>query len=118
MGYAVGAVPFPAAGVGAPHLRHRLYWVADTEGREEQGTWPRGEAPPEAVGRHDPRPPVAGWDNPRWLYCRDGTTRPIEPGIYPLAPGSPESVVELRAFGNGLCVPAARAFVEAYLAYR
>jgi len=27
--YAVGAVPFPSAGVGAPHLRDRLYWVAD-----------------------------------------------------------------------------------------
>ncbi|WP_460745463.1 DNA cytosine methyltransferase [Microvirgula curvata] len=26
--YAVGAVPFPSAGVGAPHIRDRLYWVA------------------------------------------------------------------------------------------
>jgi DNA (cytosine-5)-methyltransferase 1 len=30
MGYAVGAIPFPAAGVGAPHIRDRLYWVADS----------------------------------------------------------------------------------------
>jgi len=29
LGYAVGAVPFPSAGVGAPHIRDRLYWVAD-----------------------------------------------------------------------------------------
>jgi site-specific DNA-cytosine methylase len=29
VGYAVGAVPFPSAGVGAPHIRDRLYWVAD-----------------------------------------------------------------------------------------
>jgi DNA (cytosine-5)-methyltransferase 1 len=28
LGYAFGAVPFPAAGVGAPHIRDRLYWVA------------------------------------------------------------------------------------------
>ena len=28
MDYAVGAVPFPAAGVGAPHIRDRLYWMA------------------------------------------------------------------------------------------
>lgn len=28
LGYAVGAVPFPSAGVGAPHIRDRLYWVA------------------------------------------------------------------------------------------
>jgi DNA (cytosine-5)-methyltransferase 1 len=29
--YAVGAVPFPAASVGAPHIRDRLYWVADSD---------------------------------------------------------------------------------------
>ena len=28
MGYAFGAAPFPAAGVGAPHIRDRLYWMA------------------------------------------------------------------------------------------
>jgi DNA (cytosine-5)-methyltransferase 1 len=28
--YAVGAVGFPAAGVGAPHIRQRLYWVAES----------------------------------------------------------------------------------------
>jgi DNA (cytosine-5)-methyltransferase 1 len=38
LGYAVGAVPFPSAGVGAPHIRDRLYWVghAGGEGRPEQ----------------------------------------------------------------------------------
>ena len=30
--YAFGAVPFPSASVGAPHIRDRLYWVADTSG--------------------------------------------------------------------------------------
>ncbi|MND77240.1 C-5 cytosine-specific DNA methylase [compost metagenome] len=38
--YAFGAVPFPSAGVGAPHIRDRLFWVADAdheglEGRRE-----------------------------------------------------------------------------------
>lgn len=28
VGYGVGAVAFPAASVGAPHIRDRLYWVA------------------------------------------------------------------------------------------
>lgn len=32
LGYAFGAVPFPSAGVGAPHIRDRLYWVAHTDG--------------------------------------------------------------------------------------
>ena len=31
MGYAFGCVPFPAAGVGAPNLRERAYWVAHSE---------------------------------------------------------------------------------------
>ena len=31
LGYRVGAVPFPSAGVGAPHIRDRLYWVADVD---------------------------------------------------------------------------------------
>ena len=30
--YACGAVPFPAAGIGAPHIRERLYWMAHAEG--------------------------------------------------------------------------------------
>ncbi|MED5492713.1 MAG: DNA cytosine methyltransferase [Pseudomonadota bacterium] len=39
MGYAFGCVPFPSAGVGAPHIRDRAYWVADSVdvGRIEAG---------------------------------------------------------------------------------
>lgn len=32
LGYAFGAIPFPSAGVGAPHIRDRLFWVADSYG--------------------------------------------------------------------------------------
>jgi len=31
LGYAVGAADLCAAGVGAPHIRQRLYWLADSE---------------------------------------------------------------------------------------
>ena len=31
VGYAFGAVAFPAAGVGAPHIRDRTYWVAHAQ---------------------------------------------------------------------------------------
>jgi DNA (cytosine-5)-methyltransferase 1 len=37
VGYAFGAVPFPSASVGAPHIRDRLYWVADTVNEGPQG---------------------------------------------------------------------------------
>lgn len=51
MGYACGAVPFPAAGIGAPHIRERLYWVADCDdaGLERWAGMPR-RADQRAVG--------------------------------------------------------------------
>ena len=38
LGYAFGAIPFPSAGVGAPHIRDRLFWVADSKSDGHQ--WP------------------------------------------------------------------------------
>ena len=32
LGYSVGACAFPSAGIGAPHIRDRLYWMANTSG--------------------------------------------------------------------------------------
>ena len=43
IGYAVGAADLAAAGVGAPHIRQRLYWVAIAEG-ERRATRGPGEA--------------------------------------------------------------------------
>jgi DNA (cytosine-5)-methyltransferase 1 len=44
MGYAVGAADLCAAGVGAPHIRQRLFWVgnADRAGRKAFNTQPIG----------------------------------------------------------------------------
>lgn len=60
MGYAVGAADLCAAGVGAPHIRQRLWWVADAfSGRRG----PRGEfgrLPEVCGGRTDERVPVEG----------------------------------------------------------
>jgi DNA (cytosine-5)-methyltransferase 1 len=49
LGYAFGAIPFPAASVGAPHIRDRLYWMADAgddglQGRLSRGTDPQRQA--------------------------------------------------------------------------
>ena len=40
MGYAFGCVPFPSAGVGAPHIRDRNYWVANANNSGRIGWWP------------------------------------------------------------------------------
>ncbi|EOC0445722.1 DNA cytosine methyltransferase [Cronobacter sakazakii] len=39
MGYAFGLVPFAAAGVGAPHIRERAYWVANADSRLCDRRW-------------------------------------------------------------------------------
>jgi len=55
-----------------------------------------------------------GWDDPDWLYCRDGKWRPVESGTFPLANGIPARVGRLRAYGNAI-VPqvAAKVITEA-----
>lgn len=47
MGYALGLVPFTSAGIGAPHIRERAYWVAnansslcDRRWSDRQTRWP------------------------------------------------------------------------------
>ncbi|WP_313330774.1 DNA cytosine methyltransferase [Comamonas sp.] len=37
LGYAFGAVAFPSAGVGAPHIRDRTYWLAYSSGERRNG---------------------------------------------------------------------------------
>lgn len=57
MGYAFGAVPFPSAGVGAPHIRDRLFWVADADGRNpgaerKQRSGQQRQQPEDGSGLH------------------------------------------------------------------
>lgn len=44
LGYAFGALAFPSASVGAPHIRDRAYWVADTNSERMETPWKPGEA--------------------------------------------------------------------------
>jgi len=188
MGYAFGAVAFPSAGVGAPHIRDRLFWAADAdnerlERRREPGSERAAEwlaRPCGVVGRladtnggntgterqqcgrqqrQQPQDgggcelgrlgdaegmrregeclragtglpqggvaqagdpvcpgPVNGiWRNADWLGCRDGKWRPVEPGTFPLAHGTPSRVGRLRAYGNAINAEAARVFIEAVM---
>lgn len=40
VGYAFGLVPFAAAGIGAPHIRERAYWVAESAGEQHKKLLP------------------------------------------------------------------------------
>lgn len=59
LGYAVGAADLAAASVGAPHIRQRLWWVADTQrkgsqGRLSWGTYSKREDKHGYIGRNSP----------------------------------------------------------------
>jgi DNA (cytosine-5)-methyltransferase 1 len=186
-GYATGAIVLPACGVGAPHIRQRLWVVArlgDSEqpgleghrwdgdraqGRQESagsvaeagesggmadaknGNGRAGQYEDEAERQQGDSQPggydrdsgladstitgretfssdrirnaraasatsavahdsshgwggeaQTGWDDPDWLYCRDGKWRPVESGTFPLADGVPARVGRLRAYGNAI----------------
>ncbi|WP_427183646.1 DNA cytosine methyltransferase [Bordetella bronchialis] len=127
LGYAVGAVPFPSAGVGAPHIRDRLYWVAHAQyGRRRAGKpnrrWPGTAVPPSIAGGLEdgalvlhggPGPPNGPWRDADWIFCRDGRWRPVEPGTFPLVDGAPSRVGRLRAYGNAINAFQAQIFIEA-----
>ena len=193
-GYAAAAADLCAAGAGAPHIRQRLYWVADAmRGGTEHGPgegvgaeaaadgcdggvsrqrlrpWVEGAAcgvsdaetrgpgidgsAPRAPGHTAQRDPTFGlgdtggagleghrpdqgqggrigaagsateasafdfWSCIEWIECRDGKTRPTQPGLFPLAHGIPNRVGRLRAYGNAIVPQVAAAFVTASLTH-
>lgn len=106
LGYAFGAIAFPAAGVGAPNIRDRVYWLADSndtglEGRQLS-----------SVQREVKQSP---WAGSVALRGRDGKVRFTEPGSFPLANGVPGRVGRIRAYGNALNIEAATQFIRAHM---
>ncbi|WP_045952841.1 DNA cytosine methyltransferase [Achromobacter xylosoxidans] len=106
--YAFGAVPFPAASVGAPHIRDRLYWLASAPNSDLTGL-PReirsGTAPETHVAsawRSIERIHSKGlW--PSWLS---------ESGTPALVDGAAARVGRLRAYGNAINAVQAQIFIE------
>ena len=188
IGYAFGAAILPTASVGAPHMRHRIYFVAyadaaglrglrrglvsgdgnaphgndvdgcgkagvlgdtsSTRGRRHARAVPGSEGEGEGEGRGTrdladesvaasvarvmgdadeqgrqgrqgergddgaelapaeraggsacagPGPVNGFWSGAEWIPCRDGRSRAVEPGSFPLAPGLPRSMGRLGA---------------------
>lgn len=128
-GYSFGFAGLPAACVGAPHIRGRLFWVGNSnhkglEGHPRHGneTGQQEQAGPTAetsssmhrLGYSDSSDRGNGfWEDAEWAYCRDGKFRPIEPGTFPLAPRSPTHMGRCRAYGNSIVSQVATEFIKA-----
>lgn len=121
LGYAVGAADLCAAGVGAPHIRQRLYFGAIRLGDADDAR-PQGHGRPlgldgatrrEAEERHGAAP--GAWSNVEWLQCLDGKMRPVESGLEPLADGAASRVGRLRAYGNAIVPQVAATFIRSFV---
>lgn len=107
MGYAFGLVPFTSAGIGAPHIRERAYWVAESAGEQrqkllpglekgncEKGSWPpakpTGLCSVSCVANTNGERPQREWENchqerregsdvrQTGLRCGTGVSRTLE----------------------------------------
>ncbi|AXV15103.1 methyltransferase [Neorhizobium sp. SOG26] len=115
LGYACGAADLCAAGIGAPHPRQRLYWVAylDQAGRGHAS--PR----PESAERHRYGTDGLGrwighWDRDgEQSRFADGSTRRTKSGVGIMVDGFPGRVDAVGAFGNAIVPQLAAEFISA-----
>jgi len=107
-GYAVGAADLCAAGVGAAHVRQRLYWfAADFDGtrlsRWHEHGEPTQETSGKAIWREFKRVHAAGaW--PSW---------DAESDVRVFMDGIPARVGRVRGFGNAIVPQVAAQFIAA-----
>ena len=124
LGYLVGAASLPAAAVGAPHARERLFfgaWLADAECPRLEGYAGDGDREQEPRWQPPPSPGSASagscdspWSDSQWIECGDGHRRRIERGLLPLASRVPAYVGRVRAYGNSIVPPLAAVFIRAF----
>jgi DNA (cytosine-5)-methyltransferase 1 len=121
LGYAVGAADLCAAGVGAPHARQRIFFVAlgnaDADRvRQHLGQLPSGQSQyvdGAKVGSDcSLSPSPTCWEPADWIDCRDGRRRPVEPGTFPLVDGVPDRLVRCEAYGNAISPQVAATFIR------
>ena len=173
-GYAFGAFGIPAGSVGAPHIRQRLWFVADSnrerrdwkytllrEGQthlfetswccqdgnlansemcgleqleqlEQRDRVQSSDRQGDGIGTSN-----VAWADTQWLSCRDGKSRPIESGTFPLAHGIPKGMGQgipdvqrlvrnagknragrLKAYGNAIVPQVASEIIKAYMECR
>jgi len=121
--YTFGKAVLGAHSVAAPHIRQRLYWMAQSNSDNHQSAiGPSSGISKATTIEHGPAVTITGessgtssdvlWE---WIEGSDGKTRPIEPGTFPLAHGIPARVVRLRGYGNAIVPQVAAMFIKSYM---
>lgn len=101
-GYAFGKADLCAAGVGAEHVRQRLYWVADPEWDEQPRQESCGWAAGRVGGQQQPFPWNGGWEAALARFRAMGD-------------GVPRCVAGTDAARNAIVPQVAQAFIEAVM---
>ena len=144
MEYSTAAIDLCSAGVFAPHLRQRLFWVghAPRFGRGQGGRISRDNPDAEESGQanhdlhageahHSPdifsdpeqllqwKTKLVSAFSGQYADFRDGKKRriPNQPALFPVADGFPYRVGLLRGAGNAIVPQAAAAFVVSTMNY-
>jgi len=105
VGYACAAADIPAASLGAPHIRQRLYWVAHSEFHGSgEGRGCETVEGGSILGREEEQPDrlradgLGGfWRDAEWIACTDGKARPVEPKYVKMADGASGDLGLVRA---------------------
>lgn len=136
-GYAFGAVVLGAHSASAPHIRQRLYWVANASSNGSTAGIP-GQERSKQEGKSGESDNRSGeldfWRDSIWLPCRDGKARSVKPGLQLLVDGIPAGVVpgsdpseqeakatkearvmRLKGYGNAIVPQVAAEFIKACL---
>lgn len=111
VGYTCGMAVLPAACVGAPHNRERIFWLADS-------AWtPRDRPIMRSDERTHRREFGKEWRDYRLVRCvgSDGGTRRTGTRVQPLAARLPGDLGRLLAYGNSIVPQVAAEFIMAYM---
>ncbi len=106
-GYACGSAVLPAAGVGAPHRRNRLWFVAANPNISGLSSWhePRKFRPTEIT---------YAWREFERVHATTAwLQRETESSVCAFADGIPGRVGRLRAYGNAIVPQVAAKFIKA-----
>jgi DNA (cytosine-5)-methyltransferase 1 len=121
VGFAVGAADLCSAGVGAPHRRSRIHWVAYANRSRPQGHLRHDSGNPQlgpdraCAPGHRATPSCHNFWSSFGVVPYAGKKSRIQPGVLPLVDGVSARVVRLRGYGDAINPRLAAEFVSAFV---